>query len=427
MGRFGKLYLAVGAGVLLVILFVVFVVVGGGDKQPGGAKTPATPKTLKARFEPTALSYAGNPVYDACSLLTLNTVKKHVDSYKSILANLGTDKVASDPLKLEHNYVDRDIPASLGNDGQPRPAGLTAGPRAFASVFDSSCVYGQGDEIGKRTEFASVYVTQKPTPLSPEFLAYLASIDAQKQTYVQLDAYPVAPAAGDDFFSVIMVPHDKRLAVIFRTANKDLAAAGADEIGKKLEAAPSGPLSLTYPAPYQYLVNPCGLLTAPEFARVTGKPASALAQETLYLTDINTLSVAEALHPLVSGVRTCRRVEVDRSLTDNIAATSVTLRQFRNEASAKKYVQDLKADDIDGLTVKPVPKVSGASEAYVKADDDPNPAVSGYTFEMRIGTAIISLQVDGDVLRADSSAEAYAARLLPAARAAAQHYQQQAK
>ncbi len=426
----GKPYLLLGVGIVIIVAAVAafFLLKKGDDGQKADNSKPAASHELKTSFAKAASNYAGNPVYDACGMLTINTVKAHVNNYKSILAKLATDKVSSDPLTLEHAYVDRDIPAALGGDGQPRATGNNPGPRAFLSTFDSTCVYGQGGQGDKKLEFARVSVIQRPTPLSPDFLAYLTSIDAKKQVAGDLDVYPVPPEGDDSFFTVIIAKQDRSLAVMLRTGNKDLAAAGADEIASKMEAAPTGPLEVTYPDPYAKLVNPCSLLSASDFQQFTGKPASALATETLYLTDVNELTITEALHPIVSGVRQCERLEIDRSINDNIAETNVVLRQFRNVTSAKKYVENLKKDEADGLTIKPVADtVSGTDEAYVKAEEDPNPALPVYTFEMRTGAAIITLTIEGDNLRGDASAEAYATRLSAVAKLVVQNYHNQTK
>lgn len=427
----GKKYLLIGLALLLVAFAVLFFVLkgrGNDDQKTAKQSVSSNIRELTTTFGK-PVNYAGNTVYDACGLLTIDTVKAHVKEYKEILANLGTDKVSSDPLTMEHAYVDRDIPAALPGDDKPRATGNTPGPRAYASLFDSHCVYGQGGATGKNLEFARVSITQRPTALSPDFLAYLASIDSIKQTAGDLDVYPVPPEAGDNFVSILIVKKDRSLAVIFRTGNKDLGIAGADEIAGKLAAAPAGPVEITYPVPYAKLVNPCGLLTASDFQQFTGKPMSALATETAYLTDINALTIAEKLHPLVSGVRECRRLETDRDiLKSNIAETAVVLRQFRNAASAKKHVQDLKADEADGFTIKSITtKPSGVDEAYVKVEEHPNALSPLYTYEMRQGTAIISLTVEGDNVRADASVEAYGTRLLPAARLVAENYLNQTK
>lgn len=430
--RRGKRYLLLGFVLLIVLAALFFVLKGrdGGQKSGNGETSSgaASTRELKTTFGKT-VNYAGNAVYDACGLLTINTVKEHVKDYKAILANLGTDKVSSDPLTMEHAYADRDIPAVLPGDDKPRATGNTPGPRAYASLFDSHCVYGQGGATGKNLEFARVSVTQRPTPLSADFLAYLTTIDSIKQTAGDLDVYPVPPEAGDNFVSILIVKQDRSLAVIFRTGNKDLGVAGADEIAGKLAAAPAGPVEVSYPAPYTKLVNPCGLLTASDFQQFTGKPMSALATETSYLTDVNALTISEKLHPLVSGVRECSRLETDRDiLKSSIAETGVVLRQFRNASSAKKHVQDLKADEADGFSIKPIAaKPGGTDEAYVKVEEHPNSLSPLYTYEMRIGTAIISLTVEGDNVRADASVEAYATRLLPAARLVAENYRNQTK
>lgn len=427
-----KKYLLVGFVILLVVAAALFFLLkgpGSGRKSGNGQTSGASSaKVLTITFGK-PVNYAGNTVYDACGLLTIDTVKAHVKEYKDILANLGTDKVSSDPLTMEHAYVDRDIPAALPGDDAPRATGNNPGPRAYASLFDSHCVYGQGGATGKNLEFARVSITQRPTPLSPDFLAYLATIEDKKQTAGDFDVYAVPPVEGDTFASIIIVKHDRSLAAIFRTGSKDLGLPGAEEIVTKLSAAPTGPVEVTYPAPYTKLVSSCGLLTAADFQQFTGKPMSALATETAYLTDTNALTLTEKLYPLVSGVRECRRLETDRDiLKSNIAETGVVLRQFRNAASAKKHVQDLKADEADGLTIKSAAtKPSGADEAYVKVEEHPNALSPLYTYEMRMGTAIISLTVEGDNVRADASVEAYANRLLPAARLVAENYLNQTK
>src|SRR6266496_6576893 len=182
-----RLFIAAAAVIVLLVGAVLFAVFRS-QPQAGEQQKQATsvdgPRNFVVTTDGTPIKYAGNTVYDACGLISFDTIRSTVKDYQTILDMNGTGKKPSEPLTIEHRYIDRDISAPLGNDSQPRPTGTKIGGEnavdasSFLSQSDSNCWYGQGKDpsLGAGKTFAKVYVTQRPTPLSNDLLAYLGSL-----------------------------------------------------------------------------------------------------------------------------------------------------------------------------------------------------------------------------------------------------------
>src|SRR5688572_1074778 len=157
--------------VLLAVIGIVAAVLLGGKKeaQKQEAEKPAVSKEFKITNAAQPLTYAGHKVFDACSLISYETIRKTVEGYQPLLDTIGTNEYPSDPLAIVHSYIDRDIPTPLGKDGQPHQTSKAiggGGGKLSASNFvggsDSTCLYGQGEdlELGRGQTFAKVYVNQ---------------------------------------------------------------------------------------------------------------------------------------------------------------------------------------------------------------------------------------------------------------------------
>ena len=407
--------LAIIAGIILVVATVATVVLMMANKPKGqneqGAKPPEGPSEFAMSMSGTAVSYAGTPQYDACGLVSFDTIRSTVNNYQALLDMNGTDKKPTDPLTIEHNYVDRNISAPLGNDGQPRSTGTTIGgdgkkdASSFVSTNDANCWYGQGHDLslGLGKVFAKVFVTQKPTPLSGDFTAYLATLQ-KAASQGGIDAYVESQADSSGFFTGIVTNTSQGVAVIFKASTKELGQKGTTEIANALSQPSKGPVNLKYPKGWSSMPNPCSLLTATDFEQATGKPASALAEDTLGLNEIGGRMMQ----------RSCERLEVERLDGSPISKSTVTVRTANTTSAAQKYLADLKANNASTFTPLQQ-KPDGIDEAYVRTTGDK------YEINMRVGAVFIGMDISKEDTK-DASAKAYVERLLPSVRAVAKRF-----
>jgi hypothetical protein len=412
---------------LPVIIASVIVLIGGGiaafvllrnkpaDRQP--AADISSSKNFAMTSEGAAMKYAGNSVYDACGLISFDTIRS-INNYQTLLDMNGTDKKPSEPLTIEHRYIDRDIASPLGKDGEPRPTATQIGgdsatsASSFISNADSNCWYGQGSDLslGLGKTFAKVSVTQKPTPLSGDLLAYLETLNkAGSEGDIVAYVEPKTDAGG--FFTGIVTNERKGVVAFIKAATKEVAQKATTEASEKLASIAKAPMNLTYPLGWSRMPNPCTLLTANDFQQATGKPASALAEDTLGLNEIGGKLMQ----------RSCERLEVERLDGSPIAKSNVTIRMGKDENAAKEYVNFLKNNQDDAFDIQPLKqKTALADDAYIKIIKDGD-TVKGYEFDMRIGQAVVVLVVETDA-GLDPSADAFAGRILPLAQKVASRY-----
>ncbi|HEU5122027.1 MAG TPA: hypothetical protein VFT59_04215, partial [Candidatus Saccharimonadales bacterium] len=357
----------VAASIIAVAIIVVIILVLANQPKSQteeASRTPAGPEEFTMTTEDRVVTYAGSPVYDACGLISFDTVRKTVNNYQTLLDMNGTDKKPSEPLTIEHNYIDRTISVPLGKDGQPHPTGATVGQEgvsssSFVSDADANCWYGQGNDLslGIGKTFAKVYVTQKPTPFSADFTAYLGTLQ-KVGSEGGIDVYVEPKTDTSGFFTSIITNVERGTAVIFKAASRELGEKGTVEISQTLSSAPKGPMNLTYPLGWSSMPNPCTLLTGEDFRRITERPASALAEDRLTLNEIGGRIMT----------RSCERLEVERLDNTPIAKTEVTVRVGNTEEATKKYVEDLKSGNLNEVKTEIVPlkqKVDGADDAYI--------------------------------------------------------------
>jgi hypothetical protein len=415
--------LAIITGVILGVLAVVIVIILSQSKdQPDTKKTTPTPKgssEFKMTTDGTPVSYAGAPVYDACGIIPFDTVRKNVKNYQTILDINGTDKKPGKPLVIEHNYIDRTIPALLGKDGEPRPTATSVGGSAkisassFISNSDTNCWYGQGSDLslGLGNIFAKVFVTQKPTPLSGDLTAYLAGL-TKTASQAGIDIY-VEPQTDDGgFFTSIIAKPAEGVMVFVKGSTREFTQAATLAAANTVSEAPKAPMNLTYPSFWSAMPNPCSLLTADDFTTITTKPASALAEDTMILNEVGGRVMQ----------RSCDRLEVERLDGTPISKTYVTLRMGKDIEAAKAYVKTIK----DNKTYKIQQlkqRINIADDAYIKTVLKDGQAV-GYEFDMRIGQTVIVLAVDAED-KVDASADAFSARMLPLAKSVAERFSKQ--
>jgi len=417
-------------GVLLAVAVIVAVLLLAKPDSKQSGKSENNPsvtgsKEFKMTTDGSAIKYAGNPVYDACGLVSFDTIRKNVNNYQTLLDMNGTDKKPTEPLTIEHNYIDRDIGAPLGKDGQPRPTGtsITRGGGAaadkdvnlFISNADSNCWYGQGSglSIGSGKIFAKVFITQGPTPLSADFLAYLATLN-KTASETGIDVYVEPKADSGNFLTAIITNTNNGVAVVVKGSTNELTKQATLDIADKLAIQPKAPVNLTYPMGWSGMPNPCILFTASDFQQATGKPASALAEDTMGLSEIGGRLMQ----------RSCERSEVERLDNTPISKSNVTIRYADSVDNAKKYVDTLKNNQQDVFEIQQLKqKISVADDAYVKIVKNGN-KTTGYEFDMRIGQAVVVLSIEPDS-GLDTSADAFTGRMLPIATSVATKFRQQ--
>ena len=416
---------AIIAGLVIIVAIITTVIIVSLNKPSDEPKTPQTAQKGPDEFEMktigSAVKYAGNTVYDACGLVPFDTIRSTVNNYQKLLDMNGTDQKPTDPLVIEHNYIDRDIARPLGNDDQSRSTGTTFGGNgtqgvgAFLSDSDSNCWYGQGKDLslGTGKTFAKAYVIQKPTPLSADLTAYLATLNkAASQDGMDVYVEPQADSSGF-YTGIVAKPTDGAVAV-FKAANKELAEKGTVAMSETLSHKPKGPMNLTYPQGWVAMPNPCSLLTADDFQQITGKPASALAEDTMTLNEIGGRIMQ----------RRCERLEVERLDGSPITKTYAVVRVGNSEEAAKKYVDEVKKNTSDTIEIQPIKqKISLADDVYVTVAHEGDKVVS-HELNMRVGNGVITLAAELES-GADKSVDAFVARMLPTAKAAAEKYRNQ--
>lgn len=402
---------------LAVIGIVAAMLLGSGGKkeaQKQEADKPVVSKEFKITNAAQPLMYAGHKVFDACSLISYETIRKNVEGYQPLLDTIGTNEYPSDPLVIVHNYIDRDIANPLGKDGRPHETtkGIGGNGKISASNFvgasDSSCLYGQGEglEIGRGQTFAKVYVNQLPTPISADFLAYINGL-TKTVSEAGIDVYVEPERDSSGFATVIFVTADKKTVVVLKFGPEKLAAPLGDDMVKFLSAGPVGPMQIEYPKPWEGLKNPCKLISATEFEQFTGKPADTFAEDIATLTQVEEGWVMK---------RSCERIEVERLDRSEISSAKVTVRMAKSVDSAKGYVTNKgKKADGDRVLITDVNQpIDGADEAYVRTNKLLD-KVRDYEFEMRVGQAILTVNVEGEA-GLDASVEAFMERMTPVAK-----------
>lgn len=424
LARKKKWLIPLVATIALVIIggIIALVLTLNRSKQENAppAQSNTNQQGFRAEAGGTPMKYAGNAVYDACNLLPFDTVRQKVNNYQTILDMVGTDEKPSDPLMIEHRYFDRDIAAPLGKDAQPRSTGTTVGQAgvtasSFISESDSNCWYGQGKEpsLGLGKTFAKVYVTQKPTPLSADLLAYFGTLQkAGSQDGINAYIEPQKDSGG--FLTSIVHNTSTSVVAILKTSTQELAQDGTLSIMQTLSEAPRGPMNIIYAKAWSSMPNPCRLFSASDFEKFIGKPASALAEDTMNLSEIGGRLMR----------RDCKRLELERLDGSPIAKTTVVIRLADSESSAKKYVEDIKKNEADQFTIQPLKqRINLADDAYIKIIG-PTDKPTNYELDMRIGAAVIIIGLEPES-GVDSSVDAYAARILPIARSIAENYRAQ--
>lgn len=409
-----KLIIVLIASVVLLAIIGVLVVVlmNSGKKQEASqtVEKPVVDKEFKIANAAQPMMYAGHKVYDACSLISYETMRKTVEGFQPLIDTAGTNEYPTDPLVIVHDYIDRDIDGLLGKDGQPHQTSKAiggGGDKLSASNFigasDSSCLYGQGEglEIGRGQTFAKVYVNQLPTPISGEFLAYINSLN-KTVSQAGIDAYVEPERDASGFATVIFVPTDKKTVVVLKMGPEKLASPMSEDMVKALAKGPVGPMTITYPKPWDGLKDPCSLLTATDFQQFTGKPASTLTEDIVTLTQLDGKIMR----------RSCDRLEVERLDRSEISESTVTVRMAQNDSDAKGYVSRLKKDDTDRVDIVDVKQpLEGVDEAYLRIETLLD-KVRGYEFEVRIGRTVLTVNLEGEG-GLDASSDIYIERMLP--------------
>lgn len=408
-----KLWLVIAAVVVVIIATALLLMAIDKPKEQAERtqNTDVGSKEFKITAGKTPVKYAGNPVYDACDLLPFDTIRKNVNNYQKLLDMVGTDKKPSDPLTIEHNYIDSDITTPLGKDGQPHPTGVTmttAGGQqgvsasSFVSADDSNCWYGQGSDlsIGVGKTFAKLYVTQKPTPLSNDLMSYLGTLN-KAASKGGLDIYVEPQTDSSGFFTSIISNTTTGAVAILKASTSELGEKATLEVADRLSNSPHGPINVTYPLSWSSMPNACALLTRDDFQQFTSRPASATAEDTITQSEIGGRLMQ----------RSCERLEVERVDGTPISKSNVTVRLASDENAAKKYVEDLKKDN----AMAPIKqKINLADEVYIRTIRE-----GAYEINMRLGATFIAMDITVEGGK-DTSADAYAARMLPAVKQVAE-------
>lgn len=411
---------------LLTILRIRAVIIQNNKDEPKDDKSSQNvpvegqvastgPKVFTVSYAKEAPSYAGNKMHDACSLLSFEGAMSKVKG----IPELNDVKTLQKPLSIEHNYVDRNIPEVLGKDGQPRKITQTVSSEGskptsmdnFASIANSYCVYGQN--LPSSVTFARLYVTQPPTPLTPEFLPFLANLPKKQVNGV--DVYTIETPNENGFMYAAMVRADKKVAVILKTGNTDIMSTGVDEITKKMTSTPIGYAKYQYPGMYGKLIDSCSLFTSADFERFTGKKAASTVTESLLVTKGHDLGVE----------RKCDRLQVDSQLEPVYEAdsASITLRQGKSETAAKTWLEGEKGS----IYVFSPTHTKLGDESFVKVrEGDSENSRRSYELIVRIKAAVIEIKISQSAA-GDTSAAVFEQRIMPAAKVIIENYQKQVK
>lgn len=398
-----KLFIIIAVTIVIIALGIgVFMVLQGNKAaQKDEAKSklpPAKPITLGAK--PAAITYAGNKVYDACNMIPLSVFQDKVEKYKdTTVFNSGT--LLDDPLIIDHGYIDRDIPVPLGKDGTAREPSISVSEtsidtsvraESFMSIGSSHCFWGQGRTLG--TKYAEVYIIQPPAQLHPKFLNYLDELKQKGKLASQaqgIDIYVQDVKQGD---SKVVGIFKKGNTVVFLASRLAPVLEGATfSIVDVLSKEPTGPMTATYPFPYQNMVDSCDLFTASDFERLLGKPTDSVISEMVALTETYK-GTAE---------RECTRYEIDRVREGEVTNSRVTLMESRSEAQSKIQISDMK--NKSGVTAA---QLSGlGDEAYTLSSNFEK------SIAFRVGKRIVKVETQGEIKDADM--QAFSKRTLPVA------------
>lgn len=392
---------------ILVTVVIILVAIGIGiflmlrSRKAGdtaGPKVPAKPVTVGVL--PNAITYAGHKVYDACNLIPLSVFQNSVENYKSTTVfNSGT--LLNDPVMIERGYIDRDIPVPLGRDATAREpgtlvseTGIDTSVRAnsFMSIGDTYCMWGQGETLG--TTFAKVYIVQPPKPIHEKLNGYLNELK-QNGGYIGeelgVQIYVEKVKEGDN--KVIGIFRKGDTIVFMASHISSVLEAATPELVKALSKEPTGPMTVTYPLPYENITNPCELFTAADFERLLGKPASSVTQDTIGLTE----------RARGTAQRECSRYEVERLREGEVTTSDVILMESRSVEQAKLQLADLKAKF--DATVTSLPNLG--DEAYLLSSNFEKSIV------FRIGDRNVKVITQGEAK--DTNIDTFKQRTLPVA------------
>jgi hypothetical protein len=399
---------------LLVIGGVLFFIFSGSKKTDKDSQqsTNHGPQVITFSAAKDAVTYAGNPVYDACNLFPIDLVKTHIENYKETLASLGGDKKLKDPLVMEHGYIDRSVPAIQGKDGIPREpkkgisetkVDSSIRSPAFISIGDSHCQYGQGQNFN--TEVAAIYIMQPPVPLPPQLVSYLAELKQKGRMAIEsqgVEVYVEPVVEGDSVNTSIF---RKGNTVVFMTSRKfELIQAASEAIVNTLSKPPAGPMIVTYPSMYSKMTDSCALFPATDFERLMGKPSSAVISEELGLTEWEDATTH----------RECTRIEVERFKEGEISSVRTTLEESRTEEQTKNRVNALKSDKDNKTTA-----LNGlGDEAYVVTNN--LLSTPRYSIVIRVGKMLITVESNGE--SKDTNVDSFTSRTQPVAKVIVENY-----
>lgn len=361
-------------------------------------------KAIEFGTEATAPAYAGHKMYDACNIIPQNLLEKHVEGYKDVYQLLGGNKTLQNPVKIEHGYVDRDIPNILGNDGKPREPSITISEnksdtgvraRSFMSMADSHCMYGSG--IAYNLQYAQVHIIQPPTPIHPQLTALLDKLKQEGRQLIEVKGIQVYSDVKEGDSDMVLVLKKGDVVAFIASKYVKLIQEVGDLAGMVLTKEPAGPMTAKYPAPYSQLINPCSLFSADDFERLLGKKADSVTAETLNLTETE---------DNLAG-RSCTRYEIERLKEGEVTTSGITLGEARTEEDAKKRLAEVKAEG----TATVVANLGDEAYVVTLSGNTARP----YKYVVRVGKRLVEITTSGEVK--DASLEVFAGRTLPVAKA----------
>lgn len=413
-----KRLVIIGIVILLVLAIgsIVFWLFASGKKSNDNTgknndSSPAyTAQPVTIGTAPQPVTYMGNQMYDACNFIPLDLMKKHVGEYERSFNSLGGSKTLKEPLGIEHEYFDRNLSTILGEDGTPRGPSVAVSEtgvdtsvrlQSFASIGESNCLYGQNNF---KTRLLQVIVSQPPKPLHPKLLERFAELKAKglmPGTEQGVEIYIEEVKEGDD--TLFTALRKGNVVVFLSTRNRPLMEALLIPSIQRLNQAPTGNMTTTYPQPYTKLTNVCDLLPADDFERLMGKPADAQVGETLTVTESEPNTAK----------RECRRVEVQRLKEGEISSVSLELTESRTEKQTKDRLGTIKADKYNKL--KDLNNLG--DEAYAVTN-----TIIGdrYSILVRSGKVLIKIESNGETK--DKNVDAFLSRTLPVAQKVLENY-----
>lgn len=397
--------------IIAIIILVVFIAGGVAaylflKPKPAQESTVVSDgsfKPVEFGSERTPTTYAGHKMYDACNIIPQSLLEKHVEGYKDVYETLGGDKTLQNPVKIEHGYIDRNIPNVLGDDGKPREPSITISTdkvdstiraRSFMSIADSHCLYGSG--IAFNLQYAQVHIIQPPTPVPPQLTTLLDKLKQEGRQLIEVEGIQVYSDVKEGDSEMVLVLKKGDTVVFMASKYVNLIQEASDLAAGMLAKEPTGPMTAKYPAPYGQLINPCSLFSADDFERLLGKKADSITAETLHLTETEE-KVAE---------RECTRYEVERLRQGEVTTSTVILGEARTDEEAKKRLASVKAEG----TATPVSDLG--DEAYLVAVE--GNTARPYKYVVRVGKRLVEITTTGEAK--DVSAEGFASRTLPIAK-----------